>query len=68
MRFANIGGAMLDMAGTQAFREQRLDRLADQIGALAAKHALGLAVGEHNLTIAIDDHNRIGGGFQERLE
>src|SRR6266511_1946217 len=59
---------MVDMAGMQAFGEQGLDWLADQIGPIVAKHALGLAVGDHDLAMLINNHDRVGRGLQERLE
>ena len=59
---------MRGMALAHGFRDQRVDRAAEQLAALVAEHALGLGVGEHDLALRVDHDDSARRGVDREAE
>ena len=57
-----VSGPLADVRGPQAVRDQRFDRLADQLAGQVAVHVLGAPVGQHDHAVLIcQDHPVVQG-------
>jgi hypothetical protein len=56
---------MMRMLSAKARRNQRLDRVAEQLVATVAEELLGLRVDQRDAALSIDDHHRVGRRFDQ---
>jgi len=63
-----VAVAMPRVAPAQALGHERLDRLADEVGAGVSEEQLGLRVDEDYAAALVDDDHAVRGGFQQALE
>ena len=66
-RLGEVPRSMCDMTAPDPFRQEDLERLAEQRAARVAEHPLGGRVDQRDAAGRVDQDDALGGGFENRL-